>query len=259
MQIEVKDLVFSYGEHSVLEGVSFQVRKGELVALMGPNGTGKSTLFRLMLGFLHGQSGSIRIDGKELGLLSNAQRAGKIAYIPQSVDPVYNYTVEEVVLMGLTGSLGVLSMPGREHKEEVRRTLRSLGIENLSERGYARISGGERQLVLLARALVQKAGTLLMDEPTANLDYGNQHKVMKKVRELRRDGYTVMMSTHNPEQAFLYADRALVLCDGTVIADGPPEEVLTGELLERIYGIPVVLADQNLGRRRVRVCLPAEE
>lgn len=259
MQIEVKDLVFSYGEHRVLDGVSFQVRQGELVALMGPNGTGKSTLFRLMLGFLRGQGGSIRIEGTELAQMSNAQRAEKVAYIPQSVDPVYNYTVEEMVLMGLTGSLGILSMPKEEHKKAVRRILQNLGIENLSERGYARISGGERQLVLLARALVQRAGIFLMDEPTANLDYGNQHRVMKKVRELNRSGYTVMMSTHNPEQAFLYADRAVVLCDGTVVGDGPPEEVLTGEMLERIYGIPVVLADENLGKRKVRICLPADE
>ena len=258
MQIEVKDLCFSYGEHQVLNGVSFQIRRGELVALMGPNGTGKSTLFRLMLGFLHGQKGSIKIDGTELGLMSNAQRAGKLAYIPQSVDPVYNYTVEEVVLMGLTGSLGILDMPKKEHKQAVRQVLQMLGIEYLSERGYARISGGERQLVLLARAMVQRAGTLLMDEPTANLDYGNQHRVMKKVRELNREGYTVMMSTHNPEQAFLYADRAVILCDGSVVADGPPEEVLTREMLERIYGIPVVLADENLGTRKVRVCLPAD-
>lgn len=258
MQIEVNNLKFSYGAHTVLDGVSFDLERGKLIALMGPNGTGKSTLFRLMLGFLRPDSGSIKIGGTELRDMSNAQRAGKIAYIPQSVDPVYNYTVEEVVLMGLTGSLGVLSMPKKEHKEAVRKTLRSLGIEELSERGYARISGGERQLVLLARALVQKAGTLLMDEPTANLDYGNQHKVMKKVRDLTAEGYTVMMSTHNPEQAFLYADRVLVLCDGSLAGDGSPEQVLTGEMLQRIYGIPVLLAEENLGRRKVRICLPAE-
>jgi iron complex transport system ATP-binding protein len=256
--LEIDNLSFSYGGHNVLDGVTFSLNRGEFAAVMGPNGTGKSTLFRLILGLLTPQSGRISVSGHDIRSLSDAQRAENMAYIPQSVNPVFNYTVEEVVLMGLTGQLGTFARPKDVHRCAVRDVLKSLGMEKLIHRGFGRISGGERQLVLLARALVQKAGILIMDEPTANLDYGNQHRVLQKAWSLTEDGYTVLMSTHSPEQAFLYADRAIVLCGGHVIADGAPRSVLTENMLEKIYGIPVLLADQETEGGDVKICLPKQ-
>ena len=175
MAIDVRTLSFSYGGAPVLQNVSFSARGGEVIALLGPNGVGKSTLFRCLLGFLKPQRGEVRIDGKALSDFSRRALAREIAYIPQSYSPTFNYTVRESVLMGVTAKLGALEGPTAAQQALVMRTLSQLGIAHLAERGSRKISGGERQLMLIARALVQNARVLIMDEPTANLDYGNSY------------------------------------------------------------------------------------
>lgn len=239
MGVDIENLRFSYGDHAVLKGISFQVEPGELVALLGPNGAGKSTLMRCLLGFLREYSGKIRVGGRDTREMTRTELAQEIAYIPQSVAMVFNYQVLDMVLMGVTASLGVLSSPKRTHREKALRLLEELGIGHLAERGYEELSGGERQLVLLARALIQDAGILVMDEPTANLDYGNQNRVMARVAQLTRAGYIVFFSTHDPNQALLYASRALTLWRGRILTDGAPSEVLTEDTLSRLYGIDV--------------------
>lgn len=174
MAIDVRTLSFSYGGAPVLQNVSFSARGGEVIALLGPNGVGKSTLFRCLLGFLKPQRGEVRIDGKALSDFSRRALAREIAYIPQSYSPTFNYTVRESVLMGVTAKLGALEGPTAAQQALVMQMLDQLGIAHLSERGSRKISGGERQLMLIARALVQNARVLIMDEPTANLDYGQQ-------------------------------------------------------------------------------------
>lgn len=256
MQLTVNDLTFSYGGQDVLRDVSFAVDAGERVAVLGPNGVGKSTLFRCLLGFLTPQRGGAAIDGRDVRTLSRRELASMLAYIPQSYHPAFDHTVLESVLMGLGAQLGPFDTPNRQQEDAALQTLHSLGIEALAARGCRRISGGERQLMLLARALTQNARMLVMDEPTANLDYGNSFRVMQRVQALSREGYSVIFSTHEPNQAFRYATKVLALKDGRVLAFGSPAEVLTAELLETLYGVPVAVTQIEAGGQTFCVCTP---
>ena len=256
MEIEVQNLTFSYGKQPVLQDVSFSVQKGTLTAVLGANGAGKSTLFRCLLGFLTPQAGEIRLSGRPLSAYSRREAAGKLAYIPQSSEPIFNYTVLDTVLMGTTGTMNVLQRPGRRQQEAAMQALQRLGIEALAQRGIGTISGGERQLALIARALVQNAEILIMDEPTASLDYGNSFRVMQRIEALSAGGYSVIFSTHEPNQAFRYATKVLALKDGRVLAFGLPGQVLTPELLQTLYGVPVAVTQVQAGSRIFSVCTP---
>lgn len=255
MSIEVRELSFAYKRNvPVLHDLSFSLQSGKFICLLGPNGVGKSTLFKCMLGLLRGYGGKIIIDGENIRSLTQRQLARKVAYIPQTTAPVFNYTVSDIVLMGTTSLTSGFSSPGEQEAAFVESALKTLHIEHLGDRMFMNISGGERQLVLIARALAQQTGILFMDEPTANLDYGNQIRVLEQVHRLSRQGYTVIQSTHNPEQAFLFADEVLAVKDGTIAAHGAPNEVMDGELIRSLYGIEAeVLSIRN---DRMRVCIP---
>jgi iron complex transport system ATP-binding protein len=258
MRIDVRGLSFSYGTRRVLRDVSFSAAPGELVSVLGPNGAGKSTMFRCIMGFLKTEDGQVVIDGAGIGATSRRALAERLAYVPQTATPVFNHTVLETVLMGLTGRIGFGRAPKASHRAAALETLDNLGIAHLADRGCMELSGGERQLAFLARALVQNARILIMDEPTANLDYGRQHSALARARALAASGYTIITSTHNPEHAFLYATKVLALCDGRIAACGKPGEVLTEELLEKLYGIGVRIHDipGEDGSEAVRICLP---
>ena len=259
MRIETKNLSFSYGAPPVLSDICFSADAGETIALLGANGAGKSTFFRCLLGFLHPQSGEVLLDGRSVASYGQKALARKIAYIPQSYSPTFDYTVRESVLMGMTAQLGVFDTPGREEEYKVLHALESLGIAHLAARSCRKISGGERQLMLLARALVQDAQVLLMDEPTASLDYGNSCRVMQRVQALGKAGYTVIFSTHDPNQALRYAGRVLAIRDGTLVCDGAPRDVVTAELLRQLYGIRVRVVEAALDGKIIPVLLPEEE
>lgn len=247
MRLDVENLCFSYGGKTVLGGLSFSAGPGEVIALLGPNGAGKSTLFRCMLGFLQPQEGKIAVDGEDVSTISRRALSQKLAYIPQSSSPAFDHTVLDCVLMGAAGRLGPMESPGKPEKQEAMGILEELGIADLARRGCMKISGGERQLMLLARALFQHAQMLIMDEPTANLDYGNSCLVMQRVTKLAENGRTVLFSTHDPNQAFCYASRVLALKDGTFLSDGAPEAVLTEETLSALYGVCVALGRLDCG------------
>lgn len=255
MEIKVSNLSYAYAKGApVLRNVNFEIESGHFVCLLGPNGVGKSTLFKCMLGLLTGFDGSIQIDGTDIRTLTPKQLARRVAYIPQSTAPAFNYSVADVVLMGTTSLVTGFSAPGKREMEYVERALEQLDVGYLRDRMFLNISGGERQLVLIARALAQQARILFMDEPTANLDYGNQVRVLGQVHQLSREGYTVIQSTHNPDQAFLYADDALAIMDGQVEAFGPPNEIMSAELIQRLYRIDVEV--ESLRNGDVRVCIP---
>ena len=254
MSIEVRDLRFSYGSGEVLRGVSFTAPTGQLTSVLGPNGVGKSTLFRCLLGLMKGYAGSIAIDGTDTRRLNARSLAKMVAYIPQSHYPSFNYSVFNMVLMGTTSQVSILSSPGEKQRAAAEEALERVGVAHLRDKGYTNISGGERQLVLIARALVQDARVLILDEPTANLDYGNQIRVMEQLRELNAQGYTVVQSTHNPEQAFLFSHNVVAMQEGRVIAAGPPSEVVTEELMDSLYGADIKVC--SLYDDRVRVCIP---
>ena len=256
MILEIKELHFAYKKTPVLTGVNFSADIGQCICLLGENGAGKTTLFRCLLGFLNNYEGEISIGGENAKKLSVRALAKKIAYIPQAHAPVFNYTIFEIVMMGTNVLRPGVSQPGKYEREVTWKMLDTMNITHLAERGYAETSGGERQLSLIARALAQNSKILVMDEPTANLDYGNQFRVMRQIKKLAKQGYLVILSTHNPEHALLYADKVLVLKDGKAVEYGKPKEILNPETIEFIYGVPVEFHNVAASKGDVTVIVP---
>ena len=221
MSIDVKNLSFSYGHHEVLHDLSFSIPDNMLVNVLG---VGKSTLFRCILCLNANWTGEITVNGKNLRDLSVRERSREIAYIPQSHSSTYDYDVLDVVLMSAGGNIGLFGTPKKQHVDRAWEALDRVGIASLGHRPYTQISGGEKQLVLIARAIAQNARTIVMDEPTSALDYGNTVRVLSTVRQLAREGMSIVQSTHQPDQAFLYSDRTLVINEGRVHAFGDHHE-----------------------------------
>ena len=257
MSVAIQNLYFSYGRDPVLRDVSFRAEYGEVWSVLGPNGAGKSTLFRCILGLLRPTSGNILIDDAPISSLSARQLARKIAYIPQSHNPVFNFPVLDMVLMGTTARLGSFESPKQKEIREAEDALKQLGIFHLRDRGYGNISGGERQLVLIARAIAQKAKILIMDEPSASLDFGNRLHLMQTVQALARDGYAVIQSTHDPDQAYQYSHRILALYGGGVLATGTPAEVVTEPIISELYGTGVEVC--SIRDDSIRICIGTGE
>ncbi len=256
MSVEISNLSFSYGDRLIIDKINFVVEDGQLISVLGPNGVGKSTLFRCILGLLKDYKGKIYLGGKDIKKLSTCEMAKLIAYIPQSHYPSFNYSVFDMVLMGTAVQVSSISSPGKKQIELVNKALDKMGIHHLHDRGYMQISGGERQLVLLARALVQEAKILILDEPTSNLDFGNQIKVMTQIKNLAKEGYTIIQSTHNPDQTFLFSDKIIAMKDGRIIKYGKPDDIISNDLIQSLYGIDVEI--QNLYDDKIRVCIPCE-
>jgi iron complex transport system ATP-binding protein len=257
MKLEAKNLDFGYRGRRVGSDVSLALEAGEVLCLLGPNGSGKTTLFRTLLGLLPAQGGQVAIDGAELGSRARNEIARRVSYVPQAHAAFFPFTVREVVLMGRTAHLGVFASPSGKDRAVAQGALERMRLAPLADSVYTRISGGERQLTLIARALAQEASIVVMDEPTANLDFGNQVRVLEHIQSLARSGIGVLLSTHDPDQAFLCATRVAMLHEGRLARYGTPEDVITAESLRRIYGIDVTVARVAAweGRER-RVCLP---
>ena len=245
--LEVRDLSFAYREWVVLRNVDFSLEKGELLGILGPNGVGKSTLFRCILGLEKSYSGTVLLDGENIKNQSPRLMARTIAYVPQTHYPSFNYSVMDMVLMGTAAQGKEWASPDARQKRNAEEALERLGIAEFRERDFVRLSGGEQQLVLVARALAQQARLLIMDEPTANLDYGNQIRVLRQIKALSGQGYSIIISTHNPEHAFLFAGRVLALYDSRIAAAGSPADVLTPELIRTLYGVEVRLRRDDAG------------
>ena len=256
MSVVVKELSFSYEkDRPVLVDVSFTAQSGQFLSILGPNGVGKSTLFRCVLGLLRDWSGSIEIDGTQARGLSIGEMAKRIAYIPQSSSPAFNFSVEGIVLMGTTAGMNPFQTPKKSDVEQALWALEKVGLIDFRQRCFHHISGGEKQLVMLARALAQRSPVLMLDEPTASLDFGNQVMVLQTARALAAEGYTVIQTTHNPEQTYMFSDRIIALRGGRVLTEGRPEQVLTSELMRELYGVDTKVT--SLFDDRVRVCTPS--
>jgi iron complex transport system ATP-binding protein len=239
MTIAGQNLSIGYPGRLVGEHLSIRVNEGEVLALLGPNGGGKTTLLKTLLGLLPPRAGEVVISGRQLAAFSHRERARLIGYVPQVHTGTFAFTVETVVLMGRTAHGSLFARPSEHDIDVTTRALERFGISALAARPYTEISGGERQLVLLARALAQEPRFVVLDEPTASLDFGNQGKVMREIRALADGGLGVLFTTHDPNHALRAAHRAYLLRNGECLADGPVTEVLTGERLEALYRAPV--------------------
>ncbi len=248
MRLEGQNLTIGYSDHTVGRGLNVAFSTGEVLALLGPNGGGKTTLLKTLLGLIKAKAGEVQLGGKPLARYSIRERARTVAYVPQVHIGTFAFTVEAVVLMGRTAHGNLFSRPSARDREVAHAVLERFGIGSLALRPYTMISGGERQLVLLARALAQEPQFIVLDEPTASLDFGNQGKVMNEIRALAASGHGVLFTTHDPNHALRAADRAYLLREGTRIAEGPVKTVLERAQLEALYGAPVErLVDPETG------------
>jgi len=254
VRLETRALAFGFPGRTVGRDVSFALAPGEVVCVLGPNGGGKTTLFRTLLGLLPSHEGKIFLDGDDLHSLARREIARRVGYVPQGHVGYFAYTVREFVLMGRTAHLGVFSVPGSADREVAARVLGSLGIAQLADKPVTEISGGERQLALVARALAQEPRLLVLDEPTASLDFGNQVRVLERISALAETGISILFSTHDPDHAFLCAQRALLLTEGRALEIGAPRDVIRPETLQRLYGVSVKVLELEGGGH---TCLPA--
>lgn len=252
MMLEARALGYGYPGRAVGRGLDLALAAGEVLCVLGPNGGGKTTLFRTVLGLLKAQEGEVRLDGRALTAMARGEIARRVGYVPQGAAAQFAFTVRDAVLMGRTAHIGLFAAPGAGDRAAADRAIEALGIGELAERVLTELSGGERQLAMIARALAQGARALLLDEPTASLDFGNQVRVLREVRRLAAEGYAVVFSTHDPGQAFLAAGRVLLLARGGACRQGSPEEVITAANLRQVYGVEVRVAALD----GARVCLP---
>lgn len=235
--LEARDLSIGYSGRLVGSSISLRLAAGEILCLLGPNGSGKSTLFRTLLGLLPALGGEVRLRGEPAQHWSRTEFARYVGYVPQAHVSMFPFTVEDVVLMGRSARISRFAMPAAHDAEIARSCLESLGIEHLRERIYTEISGGERQLALIARALAQEPALLILDEPTASLDFGNQIRVLAHIQRLRDQGMGVLLCTHQPEHALQVADRIALLKSGSIQHCGPALEVATVERLAWLYDL----------------------
>ncbi len=236
MTLRVQDLHFSYGPRPILEGISFEIERGTLNGLFGPNGSGKTTLFRCFLGLLRIEAGEIALCDHDISRLTVREKARLIGYVPQEHRPPFPYKVKEIVLMGRTPHMnGNFYYLGRNHGAAVAGALETLGILHLADERYDQLSGGQRQLVLIARAMAQQTPILILDEPTSALDFSNQIRIWQILRRLAGQGTTVIACSHDPNHLLWFADRVLALNRGRIVADGPPATVLGEPVLDSFY------------------------
>lgn len=250
--IAARGLAVGYGRRVVASGIDVTVGVGEVLCLLGPNGSGKTTLFKTLLGLIPPLAGEVLLDGAALAGLDRRAIARAIAYVPQAHAPVFAYSVLDLVLMGRSVHLGPFSSPGARDIDIAHAALESLGVAALADADATRISGGQLQLALIARALAQDARMIVMDEPTASLDFGNKLIVLDRIRQLAGRGFSIVLSTHEPEHAFDLADRVALIAAGALAAVGPPGTTLTGERLSGVYGVPLTIETTGSGYRIVR-------
>ena len=250
---EVKNISFDYDGEVIFSDISFSIERGDVLCILGPNGTGKTTLIKCLNGLNEINSGEILINGEDIRGLSFRQISKHVGYIPQSHVPSFPFKVFDVVLMGRAPYLNLTDSPKEEDRKIALDALKTLGIEGLKDKEYTNLSGGERQLVFLARVLCQKPDILILDEPTSHLDFGNQIKLLEIIDNLAKSGLSIIMSSHFPDHAFLSSTKVAIMKNKKFIDFGTPDDVVTEENLKRVYSIDVKLMELDDKRK---VCVP---
>jgi iron complex transport system ATP-binding protein len=257
VEIELRDVCCGYAGKAIVSGVNLTVRSGDFLCLLGPNGVGKTTLFKSILGLQPIVGGNILIDGEATGNWSRRRFARAVGYVAQAHTPPFPFKVIDIVAMGRAAHIGVFASPSSHDMDVAEDVLSEIGLWHLRDAVYTRISGGERQLVLIARALAQQPGLLFMDEPTSNLDYGNQVRVLTHIlRLIREQGMGVVMTTHNPNDALLYATAVAILGPGGRFLTGSPREIITTDLLNELYRVSAQMVPIG---GNVSVCVPVRD
>ena len=257
MRLETRELSCGYGERTILKNINFHVESGEICCLLGPNGVGKTTLFKTVLKLMKPTAGKVVIDGEDIAKWAPGKMSKCTAYVSQYHTPPFPYLVKDVVLLGRIGSVGYFGQPKKQDYEIADQAMEDMGVYHLKDRVYTDISGGERQLVMIARALTQQAGILVLDEPTASLDYGNMVRVIKKIIDLKERGYGIIMTTHSPDQAFMCNSTAVLLQRNKPILFGRVIDVVTEKNLHDAYGVEVrVIEFADRDGTVMRMCAP---
>ncbi len=257
MKIALNQVSFSYdGSRRIFDDVDLVVESGEVVCILGPNGIGKTTLLHCMTDLLRPSRGTVTIDDQNIDTLTPLEVARVVGYVPQLLQTSFDYTVLEYVVTGRAPWLGIFEKPGEEAYLKAQEALEKLEIRHLAHKPYTRLSGGELQQVSIARAITQEARFILMDEPTAHLDYGNQLKILRMVRELAGQGYGIVMTTHNPDQAIMLEGKVAVFDRHSRFSFGAWDQILTDKVLSEIYNVPLKLLEVA-GHSR-KVCIPPD-
>lgn len=263
--LSVKNAVFGYAgkqeNRIVLNGISYDFAPGELLCILGANGVGKTTMYRTILGFMPLLKGEISLDGKNIRTISREKLARRIAYVPQYHTPPFPYSVFDVILMGRGAHVSRFMAPGKKDEDITFQMLEKMGILHLKDEIYTELSGGERQLVLITRALVQQTDYILMDEPASNLDFGNQIHLLKVIKKLTSEGIGICFTSHYPDHAFLAGASVLALEGKNSWKKGPAEEIITEELLKKMYGLDaeIQVYEGKNGQKSHRILVEMEE
>ncbi|MEG0550408.1 MAG: ABC transporter ATP-binding protein [Vagococcus sp.] len=254
MRLEVRDLSFAYPKlNPTFSNVNFQLNSGESLVILGPNGAGKSTLLNCLVNLLTPNKGTIEIDGKSIHKMSPKEIAQEMGYVQQQLLSVFSYSVRDYVVMGRAPYMSMFSQPTKEDYQEVDRLLAEFGLSKIAYHSYADLSGGERQRVAIIRTLIQSPSIILLDEPTAHLDVGNQYKTVEKIKELKNQGYAVIMTTHNPDHALMLDDKTGILDATGVFKFGEAREIISEQLLNELYHCNLALKEMPELNRQICV------
>lgn len=258
MKLEVTDISCGYSKtNPVLSNVSFSLNDGDICCILGRNGVGKSTLFKTILRLLHPIDGKVCIDGENVAKWSASKMASYFAYVSQSHKAVFPYLTEEFIMLGRMGKMNAFSSPSKKDEEVVDKIIEELNIEHLRNKPYTDMSGGERQLVTIAKALAQEPKVLVLDEPTANLDYGNKVLVMSRMKQLAESGLCIIFTSHDPEHALLLNSKTVILYPGRVPTFGNATEVITEKSMLDAYSTQMrVIEIVDETGAPLRVCVP---
>ncbi|NLY56342.1 MAG: ABC transporter ATP-binding protein [Firmicutes bacterium] len=258
--LSIRNATFAYSNKPVFEDICLEVEKGGFYCILGPNGSGKTTLLKCLAGILPLAKGKVYLNDTDLSRLHRNTIAKLIGYVMQEQETVFPFTVRQMVAVGRAPYIGLYSSPSAEDLAIVEEVIAEIGLTELRDKKYLELSGGEKQLVMIARVLAQKPQVLLMDEPASHLDFKNQERVMQLIKKLSLSGITVIMSTHFPNHAFAYADRVAIIHEGKILADGPTKTVMTEENLSLAYDMPInILTVKDRDNQDHHFCVAAQK